>query len=85
MINMLGQYYPGKAKFPDGSRDGHKAREEAFKQCLIKIRQIPDLHSVAFPWMIGCGAAGGDWSVYLALLKHFSNTVDAEVEIVRLN
>lgn len=85
VINMLGQYYPGKPKFPDGSRDGFKARQSAFQQCLTRISQIIGLHSLAFPWMIGCGAAGGDWSTYLPLIEQFSDDVSAEVKIVRLN
>lgn len=87
VINMLGQTYPGKPRYVDG-RDGYLARERFFCLCLQKIAEIPDLKSVAFPYGIGCGAAGGDWPTYRSLLRAFTGYMteikDAEVVIYRL-
>jgi hypothetical protein len=33
---------------------------------------VPGLRSVAFPHLIGCGLAGGDWAVYERHLKAFA-------------
>jgi O-acetyl-ADP-ribose deacetylase (regulator of RNase III) len=84
VINLLGQLFPGM-KFPDSTKDGNKAREGFFKQGLDRIAQIPNLQSIAFPWCIGCGAAGGDWDNYLTMIMDFAREMeDVEVVIVKL-
>lgn len=85
VIAMLAQYFPGKYKFPDSKMDGIAARQKAFKNCLDKISQISDLHSISFPYLIGCGAAGGDWGVYLNMIQQFSNSLpDVDVSIYKI-
>jgi O-acetyl-ADP-ribose deacetylase (regulator of RNase III) len=84
VINMLGQFYPGRVKYPHSTKDGYKTRQNAFAQCLVRIAEIPDLQSIAFPYMIGCGAAGGDWQIYRAILAKWSKTVDAEIVVYKL-
>lgn len=84
VINMLGQFYPGKPKFPESARDGFRARRVAFANCLLKVLRVPDLHSVAFPWGIACGAAGGDWDRYLPMIERFAAKARADVLIYRL-
>jgi hypothetical protein len=92
VIDMLGQYYPGK-KYPNSKKDGKKAREGFFQSCLnrmVDLYERTGSGSFAFPWRIGCGAAGGDWAIYLAMLKNFEqeinpgNAAGAEVTIYRL-
>lgn len=84
IINMIGQYYPGYAKFPDSKRDGWLARQNAFRECLNKIAAIPDLGSISFPFGIGCGAAGGDWSIYRKMIKDFADQVNVPVRIFKI-
>jgi hypothetical protein len=88
IVNMLGQYYPGKPRYPLSGLDGAAIRERYFHQCLLRIAQIKELKSVAFPWKIGCGSAGGVWEHYLATLTNFAHYVeqeqDAKVKIYRL-
>src|SRR5581483_6177329 len=72
VINMLGQYYPGNPKFPESKQDGTAIRETYFHRCLGQVAKIQNLESVAFPWRIGCGAAGGDWDKYLKLIERFA-------------
>lgn len=83
VINMIAQVFPGKAKFPDSKVDGWKARQQYFRKCLIAILKLPNLESIAFPWKIACGAAGGDWDVYLEMIHGFSNYVKGDVSIYR--
>lgn len=75
VINLLGQYYPG-CKYPNSAFDGAKVREKNFHRCLLKIAKIPNLESVAFPFRVGCGAAGGNWDYYLGTLKNFAFYVE---------
>lgn len=84
VINILGQYYPGKVKYPSSKLDGFEARKGYFYQGLRKIQEIQGLESIAFPYGIGCGAAGGDWDFYLSLIEKFSKHTEADVHIYKL-
>jgi O-acetyl-ADP-ribose deacetylase (regulator of RNase III) len=87
VINMMGQYYPGSNRiYPASELDGAQARLRYFYRCLHKISLLPDLSSIAFPYGIGCGMAGGKWDDYLFLLERFSEHVKdrASVSIVKL-
>jgi O-acetyl-ADP-ribose deacetylase (regulator of RNase III) len=84
VINMLGQLYPGRSKYPDSSKDGFTARQRYFKSCLDKIALIPDLTSIAFPFQIGCGIAGGNWMQYRHMIKVFADQVEASVVVYKI-
>ena len=86
IINLFGQYYPGKIKYPNSALDGEKARKDYFFSGLCKIAKIDKLESVSFPWGIGCGAAGGNWDFYHNLICKFAYHVKekAKVTIYRL-
>lgn len=77
VIALLAQYYPGKPKFPESNLDGIKIREKYFYQCLLRIAKIENLKSIAFPWRVGCGVAGGNWENYLGTLSNFAQHVNA--------
>lgn len=84
VINMLGQLFPGSPRYPDSVTDGYKSREKYFKECLTAIlEEIPNLKSIAFPWKIGCGMAGGDWNIYFKMIEDFSNCTKGDVFIYR--
>lgn len=86
VVAILGQYYPGRPRYPKSSLDGIPAREKYFYHGLLRLSKVPDLESVAFPWRIGCGAAGGDWEHYLEMITNFANYVgekDVKVRIYR--
>lgn len=80
IINMAGQYYPSKPK----QHDTYEARLKWFRECLVQILYIKNLESIAFPYKIGCGLAGGDWSKYLGMIEDFAQQTDAEVYICKL-
>jgi len=84
IINMLGQYYPGYPMNEDNYVDGYKAREKYFRSCLIEMAKFAPEASFAFPWTIGCGAAGGDWGKYITMLKGFEEYIKGDVKIYRL-
>ncbi len=81
---ILGQYYPGRPRYPKSSLDGIPAREKYFYHGLLRLAQVPDLESVAFPWRIGCGAAGGDWDRYLGKITNFAQYVGEKGVKVRI-
>jgi O-acetyl-ADP-ribose deacetylase (regulator of RNase III) len=83
VINMVAQVFPGKPRYPDSKTDGFEARTKYFNKCLNRIAKIDDLQSIAFPWRIGCGAAGNDWDVYRRMIDNFADYVNAKVFIVK--
>lgn len=82
IVALFSQYYPGKTKYPNSPKDGWDARLSNFKKCLNALKELPD-GSFAFPWLIGCGAAGGNWDDYLSLLEGFARV--RETVIYRLD
>jgi O-acetyl-ADP-ribose deacetylase (regulator of RNase III) len=57
----------------------------AFRSCLRGIRHFltyTNRNSVAFPFGIGCGLAGGDWNKIEEMIKELA--VDFDVTIVKL-
>lgn len=85
VIAILGQFYPGKPRFPQSAKDGYAARIDYFASGLRKIVELPDLDSISFPWGVGCGAAGGNWEIYHGLIDEFADKVaPAEVTICKL-
>lgn len=82
IIAMLGQFYPGKIKYPSSKKDGLQARLTYFESCLEQMKHLQG--SFAFPWRIGCGDAGGDWEKYLSAIKNFSEKNSKKVVIYRL-
>jgi O-acetyl-ADP-ribose deacetylase (regulator of RNase III) len=76
VINMLSQYYPGDPDPDISSADSYHAREKWFKKCLNKIAKIKGLESIAFPYKIGCGLAGGHWPNYEKMLLEFARKND---------
>ena len=76
IIGVFGQHGPGKPKGgADGAFDSRAARLGWFAQGLAAIARIPHLRSVAFPFQIGCGLAGGDWPSFRAALEAFAADV----------
>lgn len=85
VINLFGQYYPGEPRYPGSKKDGYDARIYYFMRGLDEVFSIPGIESVAFPWMIGCGLAGGDWERYERLLNLFSKSFPhVDVKIYQL-
>lgn len=93
VINILGQYLPGRpgqysGRYERGDPDEPADRENYFREALARIvliaRSEPS-STFAFPWGIGCGAAGGNWELYRSLIDNIADKIGPErVEIWRL-
>jgi len=74
IVCMFAQWAPGKPRafksYPEWEKDTYDARVEWFKSCLDEMKEL-DTKSIAFPWTIGCGLAGGDWNTYRTLIEDF--------------
>lgn len=69
IINMYAQYYPTISKY---NNDSKEKRIVWFQSCLDKISFIDNIKSIAMPYNIGCGLAGGDWDTYYKMLVIFT-------------
>ena len=89
IINLYGQVYPGGVRYPLSSLDGLAARRKYFYHSLLRVAQIEGLESVALPWRVGCGLAGGDWEWYLGTITNFAHHIEetqkAKVVIYRID
>ena len=80
---LFSQFTPGKPQiyYQDVCKehdivDDYTNRLLWFKQCLKRLaKKIETLgcKTIAFPYKIGCGLAGGDWSVYESVIAEWAN------------
>lgn len=95
VICMFAQLCPGKPlcykSYPNYQIDTAEQRVEWFKQCLVAIEttlgEAPlgmECKSIAFPWTIGCGLAGGDWTTYRKMIEDFAQRTQIVCVIYKL-
>jgi hypothetical protein len=71
IINMIAQVNPGKPN--DKKDDNEDYRAELFGECLERITtEHPNIKTIAIPYGIGCGLAGGNWKLYCNLISNWS-------------
>lgn len=80
IINIYAQRYPGISKYNDTTNQ----RIIWFKSCLNLISEIPNIQSIAVPYKIGCGLAGGNWEKYLDILNNFVKDNKIDIIIYKL-
>ncbi len=78
VISMFSQTFPGKANTTDDTKD---LRKQWFISCIESIFKIEGITEVAFPYLIGCGLAGGDWEDYETLLNFYAEQVKDSVKV----
>jgi O-acetyl-ADP-ribose deacetylase (regulator of RNase III) len=62
VIALFGQFYGGGPAVSPRQLDHFFARRQMFDRGLeLILQKVPEDGTVAFPWQIGCGLAGGDW------------------------
>lgn len=81
VVNCISMVYPGSPLVHNSLRDGYMAREKYFRACLMRMGAIPDLESIAFPYGIMSGLAGGDWKNYLTMLEIFDDEVNKRQKV----
>jgi len=84
VVNLYGQDKPGRPSM------GEFCRKQWFQSALSELGTIIRTHpanqgrrvTVAFPYQIGCGLAGGDWSVYSTLIGYFAEKYKDVLHVV---
>lgn len=83
IANAYAQRYPGCSKYDN---DSTKLRILWFENCLTQLKEFCErekIFKVAIPEFIGCGLAGGDWEIYLEMIRRFSQMNDSlEIHVV---
>ena len=74
VVNLMGQVFPGSAR----NKKIQDKRLVYFRKALWELCQVGKYSSYAFPWGIGCGLAGGDWGVYIGILKSFEKYINEQ-------
>ena len=83
VVAMFAQRNPGLPRTTGNDTDA--ARLRAFKSCLDEIEKIePRPRSIAFPFLIGCGLAGGEWRSYEAAIESFAQESGIRVSLYKL-
>lgn len=83
VIAMLAQYSMGRPhewSNIEGIADYVSDRTRYFKMCLDEIAKL-DINSLAFPYNIGCGLAGGNWYTYQSMILDFARA-NPHIEVV---
>lgn len=67
------------------SRYGRMTNYEALRTCLSAVRQFAQEYelTVAIPYKMGCGLAGGDWETVRGIIEDVFRGYDGEVQIWR--
>jgi len=87
VVNMFAQYNGGGLVEKTG-KDSAVDRMIKFVSCLFEMQRelkdktkrrfLKDLPlTISFPYLIGCGIAGGDWQIYSEQLKGFAYAIDS--------
>lgn len=71
-------------------RDKMYTSYEALESCFKYLRkyaesEVNNIDTVAFPYGIGCGLAGGDWNIVNAMIEKAFADWSGTVKIVRYN
>ena len=78
VVCLFAQYGMGKPysytnKGSTAVLDSFELRQKWFKLCLDQVaEQVAPGSSLAMPFQIGCGLAGGDWNVYKQILSEWA-------------
>lgn len=81
VVNMYAQYYPSIAKYPN---DNSNKRIYWFNLCLEDmLSKIKPNSTIAMPYLIGCGLAGGNWLIYEKLIENFSNKYKINIKLYK--
>ena len=81
VINLYGQYYPGKY---NNSNDSYENRLKWFKQGLDKVSKIENIKSIAIPYNIGSGLAEGNFEDYLDIIKKLDEELNINIVFYKL-
>lgn len=77
VVNVFAQFHYGL--------DGIKTRYDKFEECMKHLKEtVPTNKTIAMPYLIGCGLAGGDWNIVYNIIEKTLGE-DYEVYLYKYN
>ena len=73
IINLFGQLNPGKPNIIETSNKRQAYFLKGLKDIDAWLIDHPEIKSIAVPYKIGCGMAGGNWETYSSYLQCFAD------------
>ena len=88
IICLYGQWGPGTPgkyrSYPEWEKDTYESRYIWFKSGLDCLGMNSDIKTIAIPYKIGCGLAGGNWDNYSKLLVDFEHKYNKYIVCYKL-
>lgn len=94
IIGIVGQRMPGRLGmtynykgFTTPPLETAKMRQDWFQSGLNELKKFvndKNINQIAVPYKIGCGLAGGNWTIYEKMLQNFEEESKCEVVIYNL-
>ena len=75
VANLFGQDDLGYEK----CYTNYAALETALKELLFHVEYMK-LKTIAFPWLMSCGLAGGDWNIVKPVIENIFEDSDIEIQ-----
>ena len=85
VVGLFGQHAPGRDMGRWTQRETPAMRQGWFTRALDHMHnKLSQDVPIYFPWMIGCGLAGGDWTVYRKIIEDFATSSGRNIILVKL-
>lgn len=83
IANLFGQFNYGTKTI----QTNYEALHDAFDRLLNAVTNIEKYKgkTIAIPYNIGCGFAGGDWTIVYTIIEEIANYYNYDVTIYQLN
>mmetsp|Transcript_14303 Transcript_14303/g.23220 ORF Transcript_14303/g.23220 Transcript_14303/m.23220 type:complete len:277 (-) Transcript_14303:80-910(-) len=75
VCNLYSQHRPGQG---NSTSETKEMRYKWLEDCLKRVKIETTQKVIAFPYLIGCGLAGGDWKRVQKIIDDFANEVHHE-------
>lgn len=80
VINLYGQFYYGK-----GLQTEYDAFKRGLHSILKRMEKLGRGYKIGMPFNIGCGLAGGDWSIIFEIIKEAAALYERDLYLYKLN
>lgn len=84
LVQLDAEHYVANLFGQDNIGSGCMTNYDALKEALVslhnKIQGNETIKTVAFPWLMSCGLAGGDWNIVKPLVEGVFSDLDIELQ-----
>ena len=79
VINLYGQYSYGR-----GTQTDYAAFKKGLHSILRRMEELGRGYKIGLPYGIGCGLAGGDWSIVSEIIEEASEKFGRDIYLYKL-